>query len=104
MKYSNKPNKNERSTESKYMQPSMRRINRDAKFGRKNRKTMVMQEIPAMVRFTPKKKYSKTHMNISVPLSARRDVRKLKQFVSDGLGKVEYFSPKSIWHSAGVTV
>ena len=108
MKYSNKPNKNERSTESKYMQPSVRKFKRIQSGQRSvGHPTMVMQEIPAMVRFTPNKKYRKRflgHKSVSRPLSHRRAVNQMKDFVEQGLGKIETFAPKTIFHSAGVTV
>jgi len=104
----NKPNKNERSTESKYMQPSMRRFKR-IQSGRRNpgHQTEVMQEIKAMVRFKPNKKSKKLFHgkeSISVPLSQYSNVRRLRAFVARGLGEIETFAPKTIWHNAGVEV
>ena len=110
----NKPNKNERSTQSKFVQPSMRRFKRIQSGQRNNgHQTEVMQEIKAIVKFTFNRAGKRAIVNrrtgkpmdsITVPLSRYRLVNLLKDHSKEGLGKIETFAPKTIWHNAGVEV
>lgn len=101
-----KPNKPERSTLPKYMNPSTRYLRRSDRRS-PSRKAMHGQYIPptAVLVFTKSKKgVFKKGEKMTAPLSWKENVKLMKEIESDGFGKIKINHGRTVWHDPSVKV